>query len=279
MTDDRRPHAPPPVLSIRGATVVADDGTPLLSDLTLRVGAGEHTAILGPNGAGKSSLIRLITHELRPLARADGEPVAVFGRDRWNVFELRAMLGIVTAGMHQLYAGGGPPVTALVAAVSGFFASREPFLHHQVTERQWERARAALEQMEIAHLADRPLTRMSTGEVRRVLIARALAPDPRALLLDEPTTGLDLVSRQRFLETLRGVARAGKTLVLVTHHVGEVLPEVERVALLRAGRVYRAGPKHEVLTGEHLSAVYGAPVRVEQRRGGYFAAAAASAAG
>ena len=115
------------------------------------------------------------------------------------------------------------------------------------------------------------MARMSTGEARRILIARALAPDPQALLLDEPTTGLDLTARRRFLETLRGIAGAGKTIILVTHHAEEVLPEIRRVILLRQGRVFRDGPTEEGLTSAHLSALFGEPVEV-RRRGGVYSA-------
>jgi len=121
------------------------------------------------------------------------------------------------------------------------------------------------------HLAAKRIDEMSTGEARRILIARALAPDPRALLLDEPTTGLDLVARQHFLTMLQAVARQGKTLLLVTHHIEEVLPEIRRVILLREGRVFLEGPKEEVLTSTHLSTLYEAEVKLRQH-GGYYSA-------
>ena len=136
-----------------------------------------------------------------------------------------------------------------------------------------QRADEALALMEASALADKPLAEMSTGEARRVLIARALVTDPRALLLDEPTAGLDLVARRRFLETLRRIAARGKTVILVTHHVEEVLPEIGRVILLRDGRVFRDGPKQDVLTTQILSALYDTPVQVREREGYYMAEA------
>jgi iron complex transport system ATP-binding protein len=135
----------------------------------------------------------------------------------------------------------------------------------------WARAHAALATMEIDHLKERPVTEMSTGELRRVLIARALVPDPQALLLDEPTTGLDLVTRQRFLESLRRVA-ATKTIILVTHHVEEIIPEIQRVVLLRDGRIHEEGTKRAILTSEKLSAAFGAGVEVERSEDGYYSA-------
>lgn len=123
----------------------------------------------------------------------------------------------------------------------------------------------------LSRLIAKPLAEMSTGEARRILIARALAPHPQALILDEPTTGLDLVARRQFLETLRHVAQGGKTVILVTHHIEEILPEIERVILLREGRVFRDGPKSDVLTKGTLSALFDASVQVRQRDAYYTA--------
>ena len=263
-------HTNAPLLQINGATV-ARGGFKLLDDLSLTIAPGEHTAILGPNGSGKSSLIKLITRQVYPFARPDGRPiVSIFGRDRWNVSELRTMLGIVSADLHQAFVGQSG-LTGLEAVLSGFFASQGLARHHDVTEGMRARAVEALERVEAAHLAGKPLEQTSTGEARRVLIARALVSDPHALLLDEPTTGLDLVATRRFLETLRSIARQGKTVILVTHHVEEILPEVERVVLMRGGKAFRDGRKQDVLTAESLTALYDAPVKVTER-GGYYSA-------
>ena len=115
------------------------------------------------------------------------------------------------------------------------------------------------------------MAQMSTGEARRVLIARALAPNPQALLLDEPTMGLDLPSRRRFLETLRGIASAGKTIILVTHHAEEIFPEIGRTVLLSLGKVFQDGPTEEVLTSASLSALFGEPIKVRRQNGVYAA--------
>lgn len=257
-----------PLLTIRDAVVVRD-GRPILSGLSLTVEPGRHTAIVGPNGSGKSTLLKLITHQIYPLARPDGEPVVtIFGHSRWNVFELRAMLGIVTAQMQHEYVGDDS-LTGFDAVVSGFFASQGVARHHRVTSAMAERANAALADAEAAHLARTRLATMSTGEARRILIARALAPGPKALILDEPTSGLDMAAARRFLETLRQIAASGRTLVMVTHHVEEILPEIDRVVLLADGAVFRDGPKAEVLTGKHLSTLYGTPIQIAERAGYY----------
>ena len=268
------PHPSVPLLQIHSATVVKGRGVRALDGISLTVQEGEHTAILGPNGSGKTSLIKLIAFLHYPLLHEDGSPaVRVFGRARWNVFDLRQRLGIVSPELDDTFTDARHGrLKGLEAAVTGFFAAYALFQHQDITPATWERARAALDLMEASHLAQKPLGEMSTGEARRVLIARALAPDPAALLLDEPTTGLDMLAARRFLETLRGVARQGKTILLVTHHVEEIIPEVERVVMLRAGRVFRDGSKADVLASANLSALYDAPLAVAALPDGYYAA-------
>jgi len=259
-----------PLLQIDRATLVKG-GTRILDDLSLTIAPGEHTAIVGPNGSGKSSLIKLITRQHYPLAGGDGRPrITLFGRDRWDIFEMRALLGIVSADLHQTFVNDGT-LTGLEVILSGFFASQGLARHHAVTPAMRERAQEALDLMEAAPLASKPMAQMSTGEARRVLIARALVHDPRALLLDEPTTGLDLIARRRLLKTLRRIARRGTTIILVTHHIEEILPEIGRVILMQAGTVFRDGSKRDVLTAQNLTALFDASVHVREEAG-YYAA-------
>jgi len=123
----------------------------------------------------------------------------------------------------------------------------------------------------VAHLAKRRLDEMSTGEARRVLLARALVTAPRALILDEPTTGLDMVARHDFTERVRQIARAGTTMILITHHIEEIVPEIQRIVLVSHGRIAAAGPKREVLTSDHVSAVFNAPIALEEDDGYFYA--------
>lgn len=267
-------HLHPPIIHIQDATVIKGKGVRVLDNISLTIGEGQHTAILGPNGSGKSSLIKLIAYLHYPLVHPDGTPpVKVFGRDRWNVFELRQQLGIVSPELHDTFTDHSHGrLRGLDAVVTGFFASYGLFQHQEVTETMREAARAALRWMEAERLAAKPVETMSTGEARRILIARALVPNPRALLLDEPTTGLDLVATRRFLETLRGLARQERTIILVTHHVEDIMPEIEQVILLKTGRVFQAGPKSTVLTTATLSALYDTPVVVDDTAEGYYTA-------
>lgn len=266
----RRPVVAPdaPVLELECASVLRGDRL-ILDELSLRVEAGQHTAILGANGSGKSTLVKLMARQLYPLAREDGRPsVRVFGRDRWHVDELRSLLGLVSPAL-QLDYTTDTPLEVFDAVVSGFFNARGLSPDHRVTPVMHERAHEALELMGIAHLVGRDMATLSTGEARRALIARALVHRPRALLLDEPSAGLDIATRRHFLESLRALARQGTTLLLVTHHIDEIVPEIGQVLLLREGKALRHGDKAAVLTGEALTEAFGMSVRV-QREGDYF---------
>jgi iron complex transport system ATP-binding protein len=260
-----------PVLELRDATLLRG-GTRVLDGLSLTIHQGEHTVILGPNGAGKSSLIRLLTFDERPHVGGNGTPpMRIFGQERWDVSALRTRFGVVTG---ELDAGFGIEtssgrVSGLDVATSGLLGSHGVFSHHEVTDAMRARAGDALARVDASSLAGKPLTEMSAGERRRVLIARALVTRPDALVLDEPTTGLDFVARYRFMESIRRLARDGTTIILVTHHVEEIVPEIKRVILLRAGRVAFAGEPAEVLTPERLTSVFGAPMHVE-RSGAYY---------
>jgi iron complex transport system ATP-binding protein len=263
----------PPLLQMQAASIVKN-GRCILDGLSLEIREGEHTAILGPNGAGKSSFIRLFTREEYPEPHAHGAPpVLIFGQDLWNVFELRSLLGIISTDLQDNFLNRTLPgqTRSLDVVLSGFFASYGLFWHQEVTESMRVRARRALALLEAEHLAEAFIETMSTGEARRILIARALVHEPRALILDEPTTGLDLLARSRFLKTLRNLARRGQTIILVTHRVEEIFPEIDRVILLNHGRILHDGPKREVLTSRRLSSMFGAPIRVRQSRGYYTA--------
>jgi iron complex transport system ATP-binding protein len=270
--DDGRWTMDDPVLELRNASVRKGDSA-VLHGLTLKICTGEHTAILGPNGAGKSVLLRLLTHEERALP-LDGEasPVRVFGDDNWNVFELRPQLGIVSADMHQRFVSGNSEgrITGLAAVLSGFVASQGILRYSSFTDEMRTAAMEALVRMGVPHLSRRLMNEMSSGEARRVLLARALVTNPRALVLDEPTTGLDVVARHRFMEHVRAIARGGTTLILITHHVEEIIPEIERVILLKEGRIAGDGAKRDMLSEPRLTDTFGGKMIVDQRDGYYF---------
>jgi iron complex transport system ATP-binding protein len=261
---------PIPIIELDSLTSIRG-GVRVLHDISLTITPGQHTAILGPNGAGKSSLMRLLMLEDRPLAREGRPALRLFGRSSWDLLELRRHLGVVTGDFDANFGWSTSRgrVRGVDVALSGLFGSQGVFSNFEVTGAMREQAAEALQRVDAAHLAMKPLNEMSTGERRRVLIARALVTRPAALLLDEPTTGLDLVARHRFMESVRVLARTGTTTIIVTHHAEEIVPEIARVVLLRAGRIAFDGPAAAALTPESLEAVYGAPV-VVTRSAGYF---------
>jgi iron complex transport system ATP-binding protein len=260
-----------PFLELTSASVVLG-GARVLDALTLTIPIGEHTAILGANGAGKSTFMKLLTLQHYPVMEAaDATPIRVFGRDRWDVFALRRRLGIVSADLHDRFVHGNSNgvLTGGDAVLSGFFATYGVFAHQRVTDQMRSRAAAALARVDAAHLERRTLDTMSTGEARRVLIARALVHGPDVLVLDEPTRGLDLVARHQFMERVRAIAREGTTILLVTHYLEEIIPEIDRIVLLKNGRIVADGSKREVLTAPRLSDAFDALLGVERANGYY----------
>lgn len=239
----------------------------VLHHLTLSIAQGQHTALLGPNGCGKSTFIKLITRELYPLPHADGRiPVRILGQQRWKVDQLRDQLGIVTGDLEDSLAGQHG-LDVLSAVLSGFFASHVLPSHREISDAMHAAAMEALARVGMATRTDRAYAELSAGQQRRVLIARALVNHPRALLLDEPTTGLDVVARHQLVATLSQLARQGITLLLVSHHVEEIVPEIQRVLLMRDGRIIADGPRDEVLRDGPLSDVFGAPLQVVEQEG------------
>jgi iron complex transport system ATP-binding protein len=262
-----------PILELTDATLVKDDRA-VLDRLTLDIREGEHTAILGPNGAGKSLLVSLLTHYERPLAREGGTPpVRVFGQSDWNVAELRTQLGFVSSDLHLHFVAGNSEgrMKGETAVLSAFLASHGILRYGTITGEMRARTAEALDIVGASHLASRWMDQMSSGEARRVLLARVLVTAPRALVLDEPTTGLDLAARHAFMERVREIARHGTTIILITHHLEEIIPEIDRVVLLRAGQIVGDGPKRIMLTAEQLSPVFDAPIVVHVAGGYHYA--------
>lgn len=251
-----------PLLELAGVTVLRGDRR-ALDGVTLAIPRGQNTAVLGPNGAGKSTLLRMLNGEFFPLRRP-GVRMRLLGRDRWNVFDVRRQLGVVS---HELQATHHGWLSGLDVVCSGFFASVGVYRHQRLTDAQRRRAVSTAEGQGAGDLLERRFDTLSSGEQRRLLLARALVHAPHTLLLDEPATGLDLKAAFGLIERLRALAAAGTTLIIVTHHVDQIPPEVERVVLLKAGRVFADGPKDEVLTSATLSELFEVDVQLVEREG------------
>lgn len=260
-----------PILEMKDATV-RRDGINILDQLSLIIKMNENTAIIGPNGSGKSTFIKLITQEIYPIANKEGSPpVRMFGKDQWILEELKSKLSIVSSDLQNgfLHNTKEGHISGLDVVVTGFFSSLRLFPHQTISDDVYEKAKNALSLMDATHLDEKFLDEMSTGEVRRILISRALVTEPEVLILDEPTTALDFVARHKFMEQIRKVVQSGTTLILVTHHIEEVIPEIERIVLLKGGRKAFDGSKKEILNSKNLSEIYDHPVKLNGSNGLY----------
>ena len=256
--------SPAPLLSLSNVTVMRG-ARAALHDINLEIARGEHVCILGPNGCGKSTLIKTITRECYPLARENSR-ISIMGRERWDIFELRSLLGIVSP---DLLASCTTDATGRDVVLSGFFSSTRIFPHQHPDPDHVALAEQTLARLGIAHLADRAVAEMSSGEAKRTLIARALVHKPQTLLFDEPSNALDIGAQLQLRQTMSELAQSGLGILLVTHHVSEIIPEIERVILLREGQILADGPKSSILTEEHLSRLFGVPIRLGKHNG-YF---------
>src|SRR5579863_525424 len=258
---------PAPLLALHNVTVVRGNSAerPAMDGVSLRIEAGEHVCILGPNGCGKSTLIKTSTRECYPVARK-GSSISILGRERWNIFELRSLLGIVSP---DLLASCTTDATGRDVVLSGFFSSTRIFPHHEPNPDLLARSNAALARLGISHLADRSVAHMSSGEAKRTLIARALVHDPQTLLFDEPSNALDIAAQMQLRDTMRELAQSGLGILLVTHHVAEIIPEIERVVLLRDGQIVADGPKEKLLTAPHLTDLFKSKVQIGHHDGYY----------
>jgi iron complex transport system ATP-binding protein len=253
-------------LSLENVNVARGENV-ILHDINLSVRKGEHIAILGPNGCGKSTLIKTITCECYPIARP-GTRVSIFGRERWDLIELKKRLGVVSAELPGRPTLG---ITGREAVLTGFFSSSTLWPNLVVTEAMRERAEEVLRTVDALGIAEKRVGEMSAGQQRRVMIGRALAGSADMLLLDEPSNALDLSAQKDLRELLRGLARQGTGILLITHHIADIPPEIDRVLMMREGRIVADGAKAELLTATRLSRLFGTDVRLRARDGLYFA--------
>jgi iron complex transport system ATP-binding protein len=254
----------PPLLDLRNIRVMRGEKI-VLDDFSLRVNVDEHIAVLGPNGCGKSTLIKTITRGCYPMAR-ESSSMRILGQRNWNVFELRSLLGIVSNDLMSSCTGDA---SGLDVVLSGFFSSTRVFPNHTLDPKHRELAEKALADLGVLHLSDRPVDAMSSGEAKRVLIARALVHKPRALLFDEPCNSLDILAQHGLRETMRSLANSGIGIILVTHELPDVVPEIERVVLMSTGRIVADGRKEDVLQAEPLGQLFGLRVELGRRDGFY----------
>lgn len=251
----------PPFLELRDA-VVQRAGSPILSIAAFRLDEGEHLALLGPNGSGKSTFVKLITREVLPLHR-DDPPVLFRGRDRATLAEVKRSLGIVSSSMQDQIAVHVPAVDVVAGGLFGSLGIPAR-TDDAVVDDARVRAHAAMELLGVDDLAARDIMTLSTGQARRVLIARALVHDPDALIFDEPCTGLDPEGMYYVRSSMRTLAQAGKSIVLVTHYPEDIIPEIERVVLLKNGRLHADGTKESLMNDQVMSGLFEVPLHVQR---------------
>ncbi len=256
-----------PLLEFRNITVIKGNNKKVLDSVSITINAGENLAILGPNGAGKSSFIKTIAREYYPLQRDNDVLFKVLGQDRWNIFDLRFLFGIVSNDLQHTFTRD---ITGLETVLSGFFGSVGLYKEH-LNRNMKRKAAEIIGFLELSHLKDRRIDEMSSGEARRFLIGRALVHDPKALVLDEPTNSLDLHALYKFSNILRKIAKAGVNIILVTQNIQDIIPEIDRVILMKKGKFLEDGPKGRILNGKNIKKLFGVPVEIKAKDGYYYA--------
>jgi iron complex transport system ATP-binding protein len=259
-----------PVLELRDVTYRRASGE-IIRGVSLTVLAGEHWALLGPNGAGKSTLLGFcgaVTHPTSGTVHVLGQQLG-----RVELQALRRAIGHVNP-RHPLRS----PLPVRDIVLTGLTGTIETAPHWRPTAAEAARAEELIESLGLAAKAGQRWNVLSQGERGRVLIARALICEPRLLLLDEPTTGLDIAAREQLLETIDLLSQTHPEVgsVLVTHHLEELPSSTTHALLLAGGRSVAAGPALDAITSEHVSAAFGHPIDVQHDDGRWTARTARS---
>jgi len=236
----------------------------ILDDINLSIASDENVAIIGPNGSGKSTFIKLITSDIYPSYTGDDTVCRLFGKDKWSVNDLRQTLGIVTNELQYRFQSD---ITGFETVLSGFFSSVGIARNHAVTREMEKKAHDMIAFLEVGHLSSKKINTMSSGEARRFLIARALVNEPKVLVLDEPSNSLDISSALKLHAVMRKIAHAGTKIILVTHLVSDIIPEMNRFIFFKEGKVFADGSRSEVFTGEKLSELFDMNVQLTQKDG------------
>ena len=226
---------------------------------------GEHIALLGPNGAGKSTFIQLLTREVMPLHR-DNPPVRFRGNPRPTLADVKSCVGVVSATMHDQVRVHLPVIDIVCGGVFGTLGLPR---HVDASEHVFAKARESLARLGILDLADRDVMTLSTGQVRRVLVARELVHDPEVLVFDEPCTGLDPEGMDHVRDAMRTLASEGCSVVLVTHYPEDIIPAIDRVLLVKDAAIIADGTKSALLTAQAMTDLFGVPLAVEESDGWY----------
>lgn len=247
---------------------VSYEVNPVLENINLEIEEGQHWAILGSNGSGKSTLIKLLSNDLYPNTKYKFKKL-IFGKERWSIFDLKKNLGIITNDLHNYFEKHGNFLTAYEVVLSGYYSSIGVFKHQDFTENQHQKALEVLEFLEISHIKDKKVHQMSTGQLRRCIIGRALIHEPKAFILDEPTVGLDIKAQNSFLQIIRKLSSKA-SIILVTHHIEEIFSEISHIAMLYNKTIFKQGEKKEILNSDNLSKIFESKIILEEENQRYY---------
>lgn len=241
---------------------------PVLKNVNLKIKHGEHWAILGANGSGKTTLIKLISNDLYPHAKYPYKK-QILENANWNIFDLKKHLGIITNDLHNYYESHGYFVTAYEVILSGFYSSIGVYDHQTFSKEQYQKVYEILDFLELSNIKTKKVNQMSTGELRRCIIGRALIHEPKALILDEPTVGLDIKAQNTFIKFIQKLSTKS-SIILITHHIEEIFEEITHAALIHNQTIFKQGKKESILTSENLSEIFDINIDLQKENGRYY---------
>ena len=247
---------------------VGYDENIVLKDINLKIKSGEHFAILGANGSGKSTLMKLIQSQIHPRHTKKFKK-EIFGKSIYSIFDLKKELGVITNDLHNYFEKEAGYLTGFKDVLSGFYSSIGVFTHQDFTKKQIQKAIEVMNFLEIIDLKNKKVSSMSTGQLRKCIVARALIHDPKAFVLDEPTVGLDIKAQINFIKLLQKISLKS-TIILVTHHLEEIFPEIKNVALIYNNTIFKIGKKEDILNSENLSTIFDIKIEVKQKNKRYY---------
>ena len=247
---------------------VGYDEKVVLKNINLKIKSGEHFAILGANGSGKSTLMKLIQSQIHPRHTKKFKK-EIFGKSIYSIFDLKKELGVITNDLHNYFEKEAGYLTGFEVVLSGFYSSIGVFTHQDFTKEQIQKAIEVMNFLEIIDLKNKKVSSMSTGQLRKCIVARALIHDPKAFVLDEPTVGLDIKAQINFIKLLQKISLKS-TIILVTHHLEEIFPEIKNVALIYNNTIFKIGKKEDILNSENLSTIFDIKIEVKQKNKRYY---------
>lgn len=239
---------------------VVRDGKRILGPLDLTVGEGESIAVIGRNGSGKTTLCNLMKGEISPYYDELAHSVMkIMDRDDWNIFDLKKTVVSVSSDDERFFSGN---ITVGELLLTGFFGSDAIYPIHEITDDMVSRAKEISRKIGIDNLLGREFSTLSQGERRSAMIARALMPGPKAMILDEPTDSLDPIASGQLIDLIDNLTGQNISVIMITHRLEDIPRGIDRVIGIRGGSKVADGKKSEILTSETVSEIYGSPVDV-----------------